>query len=63
MHRVFFVTAKFPALKRDAFLGLGGGSATHLLRRDEEAVMVVLAADHHVPDGGAFRDAVVRAAR
>ncbi|MFM8821726.1 MAG: AGE family epimerase/isomerase, partial [Phenylobacterium sp.] len=37
-------------------------AAIHLLRRDEEAVMVVLAADHHVPDGGAFRDAVVRAA-
>ena len=37
-------------------------AAIHLLRRDEEAVMVVLAADHHVPDAGAFRDAVVQTA-
>lgn len=37
-------------------------AAIHLLRRDEEAVMVVLAADHHVPDAGAFREAVVHAA-
>ena len=37
-------------------------AAIHLLRRDEEAVMVVLAADHNVPDAAAFRDTVVRAA-
>ncbi len=37
-------------------------AAIHLLRRDEEAVMVVLAADHHVPDAAAFRDAVTGAA-
>jgi mannose-1-phosphate guanylyltransferase/mannose-6-phosphate isomerase len=37
-------------------------AAIRLLRRDEEAIMVVLAADHHVPDAEAFRDSVVRAA-
>lgn len=37
-------------------------AALRLLTRDEEAIMVVLAADHHVPDAAAFRDAVVRAA-
>ncbi|MFM8377197.1 MAG: sugar phosphate nucleotidyltransferase, partial [Phenylobacterium sp.] len=37
-------------------------AAIHLLKRDEEAVMVVLAADHHVPDAAAFRDAVTGAA-
>lgn len=37
-------------------------AAIHLLRRDEEAVMVVLAADHHVPDAAAFRDSVTGAA-
>lgn len=36
-------------------------AAAHLLAQDRDAVMVVLAADHHVPDAQAFRTAVTTA--
>ena len=48
-------------LRRDSCAAIVAG-AMQAMTRDPEALILVVAADHHIPDGKAFADAVAKAA-
>ena len=48
--------------RRNTAMAVAWG-ALHIAAEDPEAILCVLPADHHIPDGAAFADALRRAAR